>query len=261
MIALKRKQPEPTGGGQVFLLGSDGRSRPAPDREAVHRELATMNVGFGRYKALSFQELAEEEPEYCSWILAQNGSSNMRMNKLQAFLRNLSKLKEQRSEALKESQAPVRSAVTTAPASHPVSAPSSAPARALMNEDSVRAEAVRTTARPLAQSATVASVSKLLSMGFEEEDALRALAEVGTLEAAVNFLLTEPPKIPQSEAEEAEVTEVPPSPQRPRAPPAPAAPKAPAPARVVRSPGLRAPVKATIYCDDSSDSDVQIAFD
>ena len=228
---------------------------------------------------MTFQELAEEEHDYCSWILAQNDTNNMRMNKLQAFLRNLSKLKEQRSEVLKESQAPVRSAVTTALASHPVSAPaapSRVPARALLNEESVRAEAVRTTARPLAQSATVAAVSKLLSMGFEEEDAVRALAEAGNnLEAAV-ALLTEPPEIPrptEAAAAEAEVPEVLPSPPRPRAPPAAPAPPsaAPAPARVVRSPALQPPVetqrepavkiKATICCDDSSDSDVQIAFD
>ena len=62
----------------------------------------TLNQGFGKYKHLTFQEVADEDYEYCSWILSQDATVNMRMLKLQGFLRNLAKLKEQQSSLLKD---------------------------------------------------------------------------------------------------------------------------------------------------------------
>ena len=84
MIPLKRKLPETTVQGRPSVVPKqDGESL----QSAVARDPGLVQVGFGKYRDLTLDQVARQDKEYCRWVLAQQDPDNFRMRRLQDFLR------------------------------------------------------------------------------------------------------------------------------------------------------------------------------
>lgn len=76
-----------------------------PSSESFTREPhdpGIAQVGFGKYRDLTLEQLAKQDKEYCRWVLAQKDPDNFRMRRLQDFLRK--QHAKERSEPVKSKE-------------------------------------------------------------------------------------------------------------------------------------------------------------